>query len=61
MNWFHLLTIIFVVARLANVINWSWWLVLLPSLVSVSLTLISFTFFLIVAALATASKGSKWK
>ena len=28
----HALTIVFVVLRLANVIDWSWWLVVSPSL-----------------------------
>ena len=32
-----ILTIIFVIAKLLGVINWSWWLVLLPSIISVGL------------------------
>lgn len=32
-----ILTIIFVIAKLFGVINWSWWLVLLPSIISVGL------------------------
>ena len=32
-----ILTIIFVIAKLFDVINWSWWLVLLPSIISVGL------------------------
>lgn len=31
----HILTIIFVILKLTETITWSWWLVLLPSLVSV--------------------------
>lgn len=27
----HLFTLLFVALKLTNVINWSWWLVLLPS------------------------------
>ena len=34
MNYFHILTLIFVVAKLFNYIDWSWWLVLTPSLIS---------------------------
>jgi len=61
MNWSHLLTIIFVVAKLAGVINWSWWLVLLPSLISFGLSWIILAFFFIIAALASSSRGTKWK
>lgn len=35
----HILTIIFVIAKIVGYINWSWWLVLLPSLISVGLWL----------------------
>ena len=34
MNYFHILTLIFVVAKLFNYIDWSWWLVMTPSLIS---------------------------
>lgn len=33
----HILTIIFVIAKIVGYINWSWWLVLLPSLISIGL------------------------
>ena len=29
-NFFDLLTLVFITLKLTNVINWSWWLVLLP-------------------------------
>jgi hypothetical protein len=32
---FHLTTLIFVVLKLSGTVDWSWWLVLLPSLVPV--------------------------
>ena len=35
-----ILTIIFVIAKLFGVINWSWWLVFLPSIISVGLWLL---------------------
>ena len=34
MNYFHILTLIFVVAKLFDKIDWSWWLVVTPSLIS---------------------------
>lgn len=40
-----LLTITFIVLKLCGVINWSWWLVLLPMLISTGLGLL----FLILA------------
>lgn len=44
-----ILTIIFVIAKLLGVINWSWWLVLLPSIISVGLwVLIIVVVFIIV-------------
>ena len=35
-----LLTIVFIVLKLCNVIDWSWWLVLLPTLISIGLLII---------------------
>ena len=35
----HVMTFIFVVLKLTGVINWTWWLVLLPSLVNFGLIL----------------------
>lgn len=36
----NILTIIFVIAKILGYIDWSWWLVFLPTLVSVGLALI---------------------
>ena len=36
----HILTIIFVIAKIVGYINWSWWLVLLPSLISIGLSIV---------------------
>ncbi|MFJ5565025.1 transmembrane Fragile-X-F protein [Lysinibacillus xylanilyticus] len=33
----EVLTIVFVVLKLTNVITWSWWLVLLPAIISFSI------------------------
>ena len=35
----NILTIIFVIAKICGAITWSWWLVLLPSLISIGLGL----------------------
>lgn len=35
-----ILTIIFVIAKLMGVITWSWWLVFLPTIISLSLLLL---------------------
>lgn len=47
MNIFMLLyftTIIFIILKLAGVIAWSWWLVMGPSLVSLTVLLLIFGF-----------------
>jgi hypothetical protein len=44
-----ILTIIFVIAKLFGVINWSWWLVLLPSIIS-----IGFSIFIILLVITLA-------
>ena len=46
-----ILTVVFVVLKLIGVINWSWWLVFLPSLLHIGLTLVG---LLIVALVALA-------
>jgi hypothetical protein len=45
MNLINILTVIFVIAKITGYINWSWWLVFAP-------TLISITLFVVIAALA---------
>lgn len=49
MNIFHILTIIFVIAKLMNVITWSWWLVLLPSSIIFGIGLITLILIGIIA------------
>jgi hypothetical protein len=56
MNWFHLLTIIFVVAKLGGVLDWSWWLVLLPSLFSLGVGLIFLVLFLAALVIGMINK-----
>ena len=47
-----LLTIVFIVLKLTNVIDWSWWLVLLPALISVGIFLLIMLFVLLAAVVA---------
>lgn len=44
-----LLTIAFIVLKLCGVINWSWWWVLSPIIISTGITVILIIFFLAVA------------
>lgn len=45
----NILTVVFVVLKLTGVINWSWWLVFLPTLIHIGLTLVG----LLIVALVT--------
>lgn len=36
------LTIIFVIAKLIGIINWSWWLCFLPAIISVTILILCF-------------------
>lgn len=40
MGFTEVLTIVFIVLKLIGVINWSWWLVLLPELIAVALYIV---------------------
>lgn len=44
MGILEVLTIVFIVLKLIGTIDWSWWLVLLPTIVSVSFYIIWFVF-----------------
>jgi hypothetical protein len=46
-NFFSLLTLIFVVAKLFNIIDWSWWLVFSPFLGVASLFILVITLALV--------------
>ena len=48
----HILTIIFVIAKIVGYINWSWWLVLLPSIISIGLSTLVSIIVLVVALVA---------
>ena len=47
------LTIVFVVLKLTHVINWSWWLVLSPSLLSVAIIIV---YAIVVVAINSKTK-----
>lgn len=52
MNYFHILTLIFVVCKVAEVgaiAHWSWWLVLAPSIISIGITVFLLVFFFLIA------------
>ena len=38
-SFLHVMTFIFVILKLTGVVSWSWWLVLLPSLINFGLIL----------------------
>lgn len=46
-----LLTIAFIVLRLCGVIDWSWWFVLLPTLIAIALPIVIILVTLIVCAI----------
>lgn len=46
-----LLTVIFVVCKLLNVIDWSWWLIFAPTILNVLLIPVFFILAVIVAVL----------
>ena len=59
-SFLHVITLIFVVLKLTGVINWTWWLVLLPSLINFGLIL-GMILFVGVFALVTFSKDKDSK
>lgn len=50
-SFLHVLTFIFIILKVAGVVNWSWWVVLLPSLIYFGLIL---GMILVVGAVALA-------
>lgn len=46
---FSVLQVIFIVLKLCNLINWSWWAVLIPTWISLGLLVIILLFFVGVA------------
>lgn len=57
MNFLSLLTLIFIVLKLVEVISWSWWLVLAPSIFQISIVLI----ILVIAAASETKRDNSWR
>lgn len=51
LGFLNLLTIIFVIAKLAGMISWSWWWVFAPTILSVGIALIFWMLIIAVAIL----------
>lgn len=56
-----LLTIVFIVLKLTHVINWSWWLVLSPSLLSVAIVVIYGIVFAVISSKAKKVSARIWR
>jgi len=54
MGFTEVLTIVFIVLKLMGIINWSWWLVLLPEIIAFSVCIIA----IVVSCIRS---GSKWR
>lgn len=48
----NILTIIFVIAKICGAITWSWWLVLLPTIINVGVTILVWLVILVVVIIA---------
>ena len=48
----NILTIIFVIAKICGAITWSWWLVLLPTIINVGLTILVWLVIFVVLLIA---------
>lgn len=57
----HILTIIFVILKLTETITWSWWLVLLPSLISVAIGAVLLFFGLTIIGVSGLNEQLKKK
>ena len=58
MGLLEVLTIVFVVLKLTSIIDWSWWLVLLPEIIAIGLYILWVIF---VGSLFTVSVKSSMK
>lgn len=47
-----LIQVAFIILKLCNVINWSWWLVFLPTLIQLGVVIFMLVLILIAAAIA---------
>ena len=49
-DYIHTLTLIFVIAKITGYIDWSWWLVFLPSIAPLIITVLCLTAYLLILA-----------
>lgn len=50
LNYLHILTLIFITLKLIHILDWSWWLILAPSLVAIVIPLVVITAVFITAS-----------
>ena len=48
----NILTIIFVIAKICGAITWSWWLVFLPTLINIGLTILVWLVIFVIVIIA---------
>ncbi|MGE7110060.1 transmembrane Fragile-X-F protein [Lysinibacillus sp. NPDC047702] len=51
----EVLTVVFIVLKLTDIISWSWWLVLLPAIISFSIYIIMLVMKLIMVIIAVVA------
>ena len=56
MGFCEVLTLIFIVLKLCEVINWSWWLVVLPEIIAIGFYVIVFLLYCLFVIGARADK-----
>ena len=55
------LQIVFIVLKLCGVINWNWWLVLLPAIIWLGIYCLIFIIVVIVAFIQTLIENRRWR
>lgn len=50
---FNLITLLFIILKVTDTVDWSWWLVLLPTWLPIALFLLGFAFFGFIYLLST--------
>lgn len=62
MGFTEALTLVFIILKLVGVIDWSWWLVLLPEIIALTFySLIAISVFLKGLSVVKKSKKKGWK
>ena len=61
MNIFTVLQVIFIVLKVLELIDWAWWMVFIPTYVSIAWgALLIFLFFMLDSGTSRRRKHSKW-